>query len=125
MDIKVTYIGTPQVVPMPFSRKYMLCRPLIIKWIKDGVKHRLVIEKGYLTDGASIPSPLWPVIGSPFQPHFLGPAIVHDRMCDLSFNVEEMSEIFFQTLKLGNTSDRIAELMETAVYVYKEYINNN
>jgi len=33
---------------------------------------------GYDFDGASIPRPVWPIIGSPFEPCLWAPALAHD-----------------------------------------------
>ncbi|WP_459555411.1 DUF1353 domain-containing protein [Lacunimicrobium album] len=35
----------------------------------------------FLTDGASIPRLLWPIVGHPFQGEFLQAAVVHDLLC--------------------------------------------
>src|SRR3954451_307848 len=39
--------------------------------------------KGYRTDGASIPWPLWSFVGSPFTGRYVKAAIIHDVYCDL------------------------------------------
>ena len=43
---------------------------------ENGVK--VWIPKGYWSDGASIPTVFWWLIGDPFNPRFLGPAFMHD-----------------------------------------------
>jgi hypothetical protein len=45
-------------------------------FIVDGVKYW--IPNGYWYDGASIPRIFWSLVGSPFQPKFLAPALWHD-----------------------------------------------
>jgi hypothetical protein len=47
------------------------CGPLI-----DG--RATLIRRGFLTDGASIPRPAWPVVGHPFQVPLLAYALPHD-----------------------------------------------
>ena len=37
-----------------------------------------LIRRGFLTDGASIPRPVWPVVGHPFQVPLLAYALPHD-----------------------------------------------
>lgn len=38
----------------------------------------IIIPAGFKFDGASIPRAAWSIVGSPFQPEFEGPAMVHD-----------------------------------------------
>jgi len=38
------------------------------------------VEAPFIFDGASIPKPLWSIIGSPFLPRYIGPALVHDNL---------------------------------------------
>lgn len=42
----------------------------------------LIVPKGFITDGASIPRWAWPLVGPPLAgPHFKA-AVVHDYLCD-------------------------------------------
>ena len=41
---------------------------------------RVVLRKGFATDGASIPQAFWTVIGHPMQAPLLGPALCHDAL---------------------------------------------
>lgn len=47
--------------------------------IIDG--RRYTVPAGFLTDGASIPPLMWPVVGHPYSPSSLRAAILHDWMC--------------------------------------------
>lgn len=47
--------------------------------IADG--RRLHVPAGFLTDGASIPPLMWPVVGHPYSPSSLRAAILHDWLC--------------------------------------------
>lgn len=38
-------------------------------------------EVGDISDGASIPRLLWPIVGGPFEGLHRGPALLHDRVC--------------------------------------------
>lgn len=38
--------------------------------------------KGYRVDGASIPRPLWSLVGSPYTGDYRRASIVHDKACD-------------------------------------------
>ena len=50
----------------------------IYEWKDGNNHHRLVIPEGFLFDGASIPRPLWSLLG--LAPHGVmdGPALAHD-----------------------------------------------
>jgi len=41
---------------------------------------RVSVPKGFRTDGASIPRPLWPIIGHPMDPEYYPAAVVHDYL---------------------------------------------
>lgn len=42
--------------------------------------YRITINKGFDFDGASIPKPLWSIIGSPFTGNYTTPAAIHDGL---------------------------------------------
>jgi hypothetical protein len=55
---------------MPDSGTYMLGMSVYIEGI--------YIPSGFQWNGASIPSFLWPILGSPFSPEMMVPSLVHD-----------------------------------------------
>lgn len=118
--MKLIYVGVPIVYPLPFTRRYALHSDLEVVWEYKGEQKKLIIDKGYITDGASIPKALWSIMGSPYLPEYITAAIVHDRMWELDWEVEEMSDLFKLILKDSNVSESTSELMRTAVYVYKK-----
>lgn len=66
-------MAPPIVLPGEAPGCYELYRPL-----RFGLND--TVPRGFVTDGASIPRPLWPLIGTPFDPDLLPGAIVHDWM---------------------------------------------
>lgn len=58
------------------DKEYVLTKPF--KFDNFGVK--LDIAEGFVFDGASIPRLLWVTVGSPYQPQYIGPALLHDYM---------------------------------------------
>lgn len=40
------------------------------------------VEVGYVTDLATIPRLMWPIVGHPAEGDFIIPAIIHDKLCD-------------------------------------------
>lgn len=123
MEIAVVRVDVPLLVPMIFGRRYRLERPLEVVWTVDGVEKVLTIPKEFITDGASIPQLFWSVIGSPYLPEFITAAIVHDYMCDLKWDVEEMSLLFFKLLNDSNVHGLKPQLMTDAVYLYKKHFS--
>lgn len=121
MENRVVFVDLPRTVPMPFEGKVMLTSPLEAKWVWEGVEKRLVIEEGFMSDGASIPKPFWLVVGTPFSPRFARGSMVHDKMCDLGWDVAEMSWLFHELLKLDNVGSKKACVMYKAVYAYKSF----
>src|SRR5262245_43482445 len=47
----------------------------------DTTGKRWQAKKGLLTDGASIPSVFWSIIGHPYQGLYLRAAVIHDYYC--------------------------------------------
>lgn len=63
------------------------------------------VPAGYVTDGASIPDWLQPIVGDPFDEDHLGAAIVHDYFCDVRRRTwRETHEVFYEALRSNNVS---------------------
>lgn len=41
---------------------------------------KVIIRKGFIFDGASIPRIFWSTTGSPFLPQYIGPGLIHDYL---------------------------------------------
>lgn len=124
MIVKILYVDTPLLTPMPFTDRYMLSRDFELKFTIDGDQRLVIIPMSYITDGASIPQWCWSIVGTPYSPRFITAAIVHDYMCDHNWPVDLMSEIFRQLLRLSNVSKLKSDLMYKAVYTYKTIKKN-
>jgi hypothetical protein len=60
----------------------------------------LRVRAGFKTDGASIPALLWPLIGNPYDPHTIGPAIIHDALYSAeTFPRDRADRIFLALLR--------------------------
>ena len=62
--------------------------------------YRITINKGFDFDGASIPKPLWSIIGSPFTGNYVRAALFHDGLyacCTLDRKLSD--EIFLDLMK--------------------------
>lgn len=81
--IRAADISTEMPTFVPAGECYATaCELTVVLGKVDGVLHRLIIPSGYRFDGASIPRPLWSLIGSPFDPDLLLAACVHDWYCE-------------------------------------------
>ena len=50
--------------------------------VLDGATVEVVAPRMYTWDGASIPRPLWRIIGKPLDPRFALASLVHDWICE-------------------------------------------
>ncbi len=67
-------------------------------------------------DGASIPSPIWPAIGTPFNPRFMRAALFHDWLYYTHLLTREQADSFFYDILLQDGVHSItARLMREAV----------
>lgn len=73
-----TFTGRVRVEWLDDHRRMMLLEP--ISYVDpDGVEWR--VPAGYVTDGASIPQPLWGITGGPFEGPHRKAAVFHDWYC--------------------------------------------
>lgn len=74
-------------------------------------------EKGLVTDGASIPRPLWSIIGGPFEGQYRRAAVIHDFYCDRKYRAwEKVHRVFYDAMITGGVSTVKAKLMYYAVW---------
>ncbi|MPW31707.1 DUF1353 domain-containing protein [Agarivorans sp. B2Z047] len=119
-SVKLIHADPPLLVPMPFSRRYRVERPVLVKYKNArGEAKSLVVPAHFITDGASIPRPFWSLIGSPYLPEFITAAIVHDWCCENKWDVTEMSDLFWVLLHDADVGKGKAKLMRQAVQLYK------
>jgi hypothetical protein len=84
-------------VPIPETNEYELTEGIIIEKIK--------IPSSYRWNGASVPSFLWPIIGSPFEPRFMAPSLVHDYGYEFGVLPRKQLDKIFKKLLLHNKVD--------------------
>jgi hypothetical protein len=86
----------------------------LFEWLDDGRNMRLecslvfyskkydleiLIPRGEVTDGASIPQFLWSLEGGPFSGKYRKAAIVHDYLCRTKFLTwKQTHKIFFEAM---------------------------
>jgi hypothetical protein len=90
-------------------------------------KDMLIIPNGFISDGASIPKPLWFLVGYPIESDNLPAALVHDYLCRLeqknrdtnkshAYTWQEVHKIFLHALLDCKVPEWKANLMYRAVY---------
>jgi hypothetical protein len=92
--------------PVPEKGVYRLCESVIIEGIYN--------PEGYEWNGASVPAPLWPIIGSPFDPRFMAPALVHDRVYETGEIPRKDADKLLRKLLIHNKV--VEDLAQTMYY---------
>jgi hypothetical protein len=82
----------------------------------DTEGHSLGADKGFVTDGASIPRVFWSIVGGPFDGKYVGAAVIHDVGCTNHKYTWEITDrmFYYAMLDLGVESKQ-AKLMYWAV----------
>lgn len=79
-------------------------------------------RKGDKTDGASIPTFFWRILGHPFNTKYIQAAVVHDHFCQkehLTRTWEDTHRMFYRALVASKKVDSItAKAMFYAVYLF-------
>jgi hypothetical protein len=60
------------------DRRMMVLEP--VTFVRAGGEV-ITVEPGFIFDGASIPRPLWALVGSPFTGDYRDGAVIHDWLC--------------------------------------------
>jgi len=107
---KIMYI---HVTPLARENKYQLDEDVII----DGVR----IEAGFQWNGASNPRFFWRILGSPFQPKYMVPSLVHDYLYSLGqasgYSRREADKLFFKLLIANGVNRKLAKTLYSGVRV--------
>jgi hypothetical protein len=74
---------------------------------------------GLITDGASIPTPFWSVIGGPFEGLFREAAVVHDAGCCAQMQPwEDVHHMFYNAMRCSGVEEGKAKTMFSAVWSF-------
>jgi len=105
----------PAMVPIPpDNRKFALAAPLSYDVGSKDSGDRITVPRGFITDFASIPRPLWSV----YPPYgaWSGPAIVHDYLYVKQPRTrKESDDIFLEAMKVVGVPWLRRTLMYSAV----------
>lgn len=82
------------------------------------------VEEGFVSDGASIPKWLRPIVGHPFEGNFIEAAIIHDKYCKTKIRSQrDTHRAFREALKLDGVSWVRRWIMWSGVRAYNKALN--
>jgi len=102
-----------------------------VLWLNNGRKVKLletltftdpngetwIAPKGHIIDGASIPAPFQPIVGTPYGGKYVMASIIHDVACDeKKKSWKEVHKVFHYAMLASGVSSEKASLMYNAVY---------
>lgn len=107
------YEGDIVVQLLPDGRLVQLTQPFAYI---DPFAMRWEVPPGYEVDGASIPQPLWSLVGSPFTGKYRDASVIHDRYCDLKNRPwGAVHRVFYDAMLTSGVSPMRAKIMYGAV----------
>ena len=85
----------------------------------DPVEERWTAPKGAKADGASIPRPLWPLIGGPFEGKYRNASIIHDFYCSKRHKPwQKVHRMFYDAMITSGVGNAKAMIMYGGVYKF-------
>ena len=83
---------------------------------KDSKGEMWDVPEGFISDGASIPLPLWVVVGGPFSGPYRDAAVIHDYFCYTKKRKwEETHDVFLEAALNRGTPEWKAEYMYAGI----------
>jgi hypothetical protein len=87
-------------------------------WYRDPSGRKWEAPKGSVISGASIPRPLWSVVGSPYTDDYRRASIVHDVACnDQTVRRKDADVMFYHACLAGGCSFLQAKLLYAGVRI--------
>ena len=100
------------------GKKMSLLSPLI--W--DDGETVYIVPVDYVTDGASVPKPLW-WFCSPYAGNHLKPAVLHDYMSEDEYGDQKLADqVFLKTLEANGVGWFKRHAMHKAVVAFQKFI---
>jgi len=100
--------------PLPDGRLMQLVKPF--SYI-DGTGETWDVPAGAKVDGASIPRPLWSIVGGPFEGKYRNASVIHDHYCKEQTRYWEATHrVFYEAMLASGENLKRAQLMFYAVY---------
>jgi hypothetical protein len=108
------YIGAPFVKFLADGRQMQLINQF---GFRDNMRRRWIVPAGWVVDGASIPWPLWSIVGGPYEGKYRDASIIHDYFCDVKRRPwEQVHNVFYEAMLASGVSRTTAKWMYLAVY---------
>lgn len=109
-----SYFGRLILEPLPDGRRMRVVEDF---GFLDPDRKRWPVPVGAKVDGASIPKPLWSVIGGPFEGKYRDASVVHDWYCDVRTEPwRAVHRVFYNAMRASGVSESLAKLMYAGVY---------
>jgi len=75
------------------------------------------VNKGITVNGASIPQPLWSIVGSPWTGRYREASVIHDYYCDVRTEPwKTVHRTFYYAMLANDVAEVQAKVMYAAVY---------
>jgi hypothetical protein len=109
-----TFTSGPELVPG--TGKWKLTKNFAFK---DNEGTMWKVNAPYLTDGASIPSFLWSLVGHPMQTEYFKAALIHDAYCDsMKRSWEKTHRVFYDAMRAQGLEEGEATTKYWAVHKF-------
>lgn len=87
--------------------------------IYKNTKYQILVEPGFVTDGASIPQPFWSIVGFPLEGKLAKPAIIHDGLYTvMSLPRDTCDKLLLEMLLLNGVNHAVANVIYYAVRLF-------
>jgi Protein of unknown function (DUF1353) len=108
------FVGTLQGILNDDGRTFQLSAPYVFR---DSKCRNWQVPEGATVDGASIPRPLWSLIGGPFEGKYRNASVIHDWFCDRRTRPwQHVHRMFYDGMLAMGVPSAQANLMYMAVY---------
>ena len=99
-------------------------------WLEDvGSGNHIVVPAGFISDGASIPRVVWPLVGSPWMGRYVQAAILHDYLyykngwvgcnkCNFKLERHEVDKVFKRAMGVLSTPKYDISVIYAAVKLF-------
>jgi len=83
----------------------------------DSSGRKWTAPAGIWVNGASIPMPLWSILGGPWSGEYTGSSVIHDHFCDTESRTwSDVHRVFYEAMISEGVPERKAKLMYFGVY---------
>lgn len=80
---------------------------------------RWPVPSNTIVNGASIPRPLWSLVGSPFTGFYRKASVIHDYYCEIkNRSWQSVHRMFFDAMRAGGVGEMQAKTMYASVYYF-------